>query len=134
MTEARRPAPSPAGNTGERQRAYRWGLSAEGWASLYLRLKGYRILERRYRAPVGEIDLIAARRGIIAFIEVKARTERLDAIEAVGPKSRRRIIATASHWGSKYPQFADFSWRYDIIAMVPGRWPHHLIDAFRPGD
>lgn len=134
MTQVRRPAPSPDDGTGERQRAYRWGLSAERWASLYLRLKGYRILERRYRAPVGEIDLIVRRRDVIAFVEVKARTARLDAIESVGPKSRRRIIATASHWGSKYPQFADFSWRYDIIAMVPGRVPHHLIDAFRPGD
>lgn len=134
MIGSRRPAPSPGDGTGERQKAYRWGLSAEGWASLYLRLKGYRILEWRYRAPVGEIDLIAIRRGVVAFVEVKARTERIDAIEAVGSKSRRRIIAAASHWGSKYPQFADFSWRYDIIAIVPGCWPHHLVDAFRPGD
>ncbi len=130
MIGSRRPFP----DNGERQKAYRWGLSAEGWASFYLQLKGYRILERRYRAPVGEIDLIATRRGVIAFVEVKARAERLDAIEAVGAKSRRRIAAAASHWGSKYPQFADFSWRYDIIAMVPGRLPHHLVDAFRPGD
>lgn len=130
MTGAGRPAP----DTTERQKAYRWGLSAEAWASLFLQLKGYRILERRYRAPVGEIDLIVLRRGVIAFVEVKARAERLDAIEAVGSKSRRRIIAAANHWGSKYPQFADLSWRYDIIAMVPGRLPHHLVDAYRPGD
>lgn len=124
----------PSPGSGDRRRAYRWGLSAEGWAGLYLRCKGYRILERRYRAPVGELDLIVTRRRVIAFVEVKARANRRDAIEAVGANARRRIMAAASHWGSKYPQFDDFTWRYDIIAMVPGRWPHHLADAFRPGD
>jgi putative endonuclease len=116
----------------ERVRAYRWGLSAEGVASLYLRLKGYRVLARRHKTPFGEIDLIVRRGGLIAFVEVKARAGHLDAIEAVGAKSRRRIIAAASHWGARYPEVADLSWRYDIVSIVPWRRPRHLVDAFRP--
>ena len=124
----------PDAQTTERRRAYRWGLSAETRAAWFLRLKGYRILARRFKVARGEIDLIALKGRVLVFVEVKARSSEADAFEAVGPRTRRRIEAAASNWGARYPYYQDFTWRYDIVAMLPGRWPRHLIEAFRAGD
>jgi len=131
MTSGR---PQDDGGSDVRRRAYRWGLSAETRAAWYLRLKGYRILARRYKVSRGEIDLVVRRGRVLAFVEVKARAAELDALEAVGPKTRRRIEAAADIWGTKYPYYQDFSWRYDIIVVIPGRWPLHIMDAFRTGE
>ena len=117
-----------------RRAAYRWGLSAETRAAWYLCLKGYRILARRFRGASGEIDLIARRGQTIAFVEVKARPGEAEALEAVDWRSRRRIEATALGWVARHPGFADFTWRYDIIIVRPGRWPRHLAGAFRAGE
>jgi len=129
MKPARRRPEEP---TDDRRRAYRWGLSAEFRAAWFLRLKGYRILARRFKVARGEIDLIALKRGTLVFVEVKARTLERDALEAVGPRTRSRLQAAADGWGQKYVYYQSFPWRYDIIAIVPGRWPLHVIDAFRP--
>lgn len=126
-----RGASDPASDS--RRRAYRWGLSAESRAAWFLRLKGYRILARRFKVARGEIDLIALKGGILVFVEVKARAVERDAFEAVGPRTRARIEAAANGWAQNYAYYQSLSWRYDIIAIVPGRWPVHLIDAFRPG-
>ena len=66
--EAARDAPRP-----ERQVAFRTGISAESRAAAFLIAKGFRILARRWRSPVGEIDIIARRRSLLIFVEVKAR-------------------------------------------------------------
>jgi len=126
--------PDDEAATDARRRAYRWGVSAETRAAWYLRLKGYRILARRYKTALGEIDLIARKGQTVVFVEVKARSHRRDALESVGPRTRRRLQAAAAAWAQKWPAYQDFAWRYDIVAIVPGQWPHHLIDAFRPGD
>ncbi|UQD73074.1 YraN family protein [Bradyrhizobium japonicum] len=63
----------------ERVAAFRTGISAESRAAAYLMAKGYRILARRYRTPHGEIDIVARRRNLIAFVEVKARATLDDA-------------------------------------------------------
>jgi putative endonuclease len=67
----------------KRTAAEKRGRTGETLAALYLRLKGYRILARRVRTPVGEIDLIAEKSGVIAFVEVKARTQADTALSAV---------------------------------------------------
>ncbi len=69
----------------KRRRAEKRGHAAEYWAALYLMLKGYRILALRYRTPLGEIDLIARRKDVVAFIEVKARRSENGAVDAVQP-------------------------------------------------
>lgn len=116
----------------DRRRAERKGRRAETLAALSLRLKGYRILESRVRTPMGEIDLIALRRGVVVFIEVKARANMDDAIISVTPSNSRRVENAAGYWMARRPEYADHGWRYDIIAIAPGRWPHHIRDAWRP--
>ena len=66
--------------------AFRTGLSAESYAAAYLMAKGYRILAKRFRTPYGEIDIVARRRNLIVFIEVKARASLDDAAYAVMPR------------------------------------------------
>src|SRR4029077_435844 len=76
----------------ERVAAFRTGLSAEARAAAYLMAKGYRILAKRFRTPYGEIDIVAKRRNLLAFVEVKARATLDEAAFAVTPRQQARII------------------------------------------
>ena len=116
----------------ERQAAWRRGLRAESLAALLLRLKGYRILQKRFRVPAGEIDLIARRGKLIAFIEVKARNSRADAAESISPHQRRRIAAAAAAFLARRPDLAGCDMRFDAVLVAPRRMPLHLADAWRP--
>lgn len=117
----------------KRQIAEARGRQAERRAALWLRLKGYSILAARVKLPVGEIDLIARKGRLIAFVEVKARVRQEDALGAVSAASWQRISRAAEYWMGQRPKFGDYGWRYDLIALAPGRLPHHLKDAWRPG-
>ena len=79
----------------ERVAAFRTGLSAKSRAAAYLIAKGYRILGRRFRRPHGEIDIVARRRQLLAFVEVKARRSLDEAAYAVTPRQQHRIIGAA---------------------------------------
>ena len=87
----------------ERQVAFQLGLSAESRAAALLIAKGYRIVARRWRSPVGEIDIVARRRNTLIFVEVKARATLDDAAEAVIERQQRRIIAAAEAWLAAHP-------------------------------
>ena len=82
----------------ERQAAFRVGLSAENRAAALLLAKGYRIVARRWRSPVGEIDIVARRRQLLVFVEVKARARLDDAAESLTQRQQRRIAAAAAAW------------------------------------
>ena len=114
----------------ERVAAFRTGLSAESKAAAYLMAKGYRVLAKRFRTPYGEIDLVARKRNLIAFIEVKARASLDEAAYAVTPRQQRRIIDAAQAWLMAHPEHAEFELRYDAILIAPRRLPRHLIAAF----
>ena len=114
----------------ERIAAFRTGLSAEARAAAYLMAKGYRILARRFRTPHGEIDLIARRRNLIAFVEVKARASLDEAAYAVTPRQRSRIIDAAQAWLVAHPEHAELELRFDAMLIAPRRLPRHLIAAF----
>ncbi|MHA1559969.1 MAG: YraN family protein, partial [Alphaproteobacteria bacterium] len=101
--------------TSRRRDAEKRGRSAERVAAWYLRLKGYGILARRFRGPIGEIDLVARRFGTLAFVEVKARADGDAGLEAVGPKARARIARAAEAWLSRYPAAAGMNLRFDVI-------------------
>ncbi|TNE65112.1 MAG: YraN family protein [Alphaproteobacteria bacterium] len=114
-----------------RKDAERRGRRAESLAALWLRLKGYRIVARRFRGRTGELDLIARRGSRIAIIEVKARPSVTLALEAITAHQRRRIERAAEEWLARQHSGA-FSLRFDVIAIVPGRLPTHIMDAWRP--
>ena len=98
---------------------------------MWLRLKGYRILARDFRSPVGEIDLIARRGSVLAVVEVKARQSLEEAGEAIGPRQRARIRNAAIVFLQRHPSLGTLDVRFDAVLMVPGRWPRHLTDAWR---
>ncbi|MBG0508029.1 YraN family protein [Agrobacterium sp. MOPV5] len=118
------------GQSNKRRKAERRGHAAEYWAALYLLLKGYRILAIRYRTRLGEIDLIARKKDLVAIVEVKARTSGEGAVDAVGFHSQQRIRAAADLWLARRKDAARFSLRFDIVAVLPRRLPQHFIDAF----
>jgi putative endonuclease len=118
-------------NEQRRRAAFLRGGRAELICLWHLRLKGYRILARRYRTAVGEVDLIARRGKVLAAIEVKARPDLATASEAVGPRQRQRVTRALAHFLSGRPDLAPLAPRFDVILVVPRRWPVHLIDAWR---
>ncbi len=117
-----------------RQEAELRGRRAEIAAALMLRAKGYRILNTRYKTPVGEIDIVASRGKQIVFAEVKWRKTRNIALESGHAKARVRIGRAAGYWLGSQPRFADFNTRFDVIALAPWRWPVHLKQAFDLSD
>lgn len=106
------------------------GRRGETVAAWYLRLKGYRVLARRYRTPAGEIDLVVRRARCIVFVEVKHRPKLDEAADAVSPTGRRRIARAAALWLSAHPQATGLDQRFDMVLIAPGRWPRHLVSAF----
>lgn len=114
----------------ERQVAFRTGISAESRAAAYMVAKGFRILARRWKSPVGEIDIIARRRHLLVFVEVKARHSLDEAAESVTERQRRRIIAAAEAWIATYPDPSIHDMRFDAMLVAPGKMPRHIQGAF----
>ena len=110
--------------------AFRTGVSAESRAAAFLMAKGYRILEKRFRTRYGEIDIVARRRNLVAFIEVKARASLEEAAYAVTARQQVRIVAAAQAWLMAHPEHADFDLRFDAVLIAPRRLPRHLLAAF----
>ena len=113
-----------------RQQAEQSGRLAELAALWLLRLKGYRLLAWRYKSPMGEVDLIMRRGEVTAFIEVKARRSIDRAVESVTPYQSKRISAAARSWMGRDPVAARQACRFDIVAISPYHWPHHIENAF----
>jgi putative endonuclease len=116
--------------TEERQRAHRRGHIAEYLAAAWLMAKGYRVLAIRYRTKLGEIDLIVRKRDLIVFVEVKARPSESQALDAVSYAAQNRIRAASDVWLSKRTNSGALSYRYDVVAVLPGRLPRHFPGAF----
>ncbi|SSC65649.1 YraN family protein [Ciceribacter selenitireducens] len=113
-----------------RKRAERRGRWSEWTAALFLMVKGYRILAMRYRVRAGEVDIIARRGELVAFVEVKARRDLMAAVDAVTFASQDRIRAAGDHWLARQPDAARLSLRYDIVAITPWKLPRHYQGAF----
>ncbi|WP_123690304.1 YraN family protein [Allostella humosa] len=120
------------GANARRAAAERRGRRAEAWAAWLLRLKGYRVLARRWRGRSGEIDLIARRGRILAVIEVKARGDEATAAGSVLAKGRQRIGRAAAEYLAGRPDLAGLDVRFDVVMASPRRLPRHLPDAWRP--
>src|ERR1700689_4220862 len=111
------PAPRP-----ERVAAFRLGLSAESRAAMLLIAKGYRIAARRWKTPVGEIDIVARRRRDLVAPEVKAAANLDAAAEPVTERSKQRIIAALQYWLASRPDDALAGIRFDAFLIAPGKF------------
>jgi len=125
-----RPARVRADARVARVRADARGRRAETIAAWWLRLKGYRVLGRRVRTRVGEIDLIVRRGRTLAFVEVKARDHLDKALAAIHPAAQQRLAKAAQSLLVKYGQGCD-TVRVDAVLVVPGQWPRHLKSIWR---
>lgn len=116
----------------KRKKAYRRGHYAETFACFFLFLKGYSIKERRFKTPVGEIDIIATRGDVTAFCEVKARKEYDAAAESISHKQKMRITRAADYYMSylKSDHKNNKIYRCDVILIIPWRWPKHIENAW----
>ncbi|HVX82700.1 MAG TPA: YraN family protein [Devosiaceae bacterium] len=123
--------PSPSRRASEaRLRAERQGRRGEALAALWLGLQFYGILERRFKTPVGEIDLIAARFGTTVFVEVKSRGRGESEAEALAKVDRRRLVRAAEYYLARHPELAAAPLRFDVIFLAPKSLPRHLRNAF----
>ena len=125
-----RQAQPKAGPHPERVARYWRGHWAEWCAVVYLSLRGYRVLARRYRSPFGEIDIIARRRKRLAFVEVKRRPTQAEAEWSLTPTQAERIGRAAEHWMRQRRRYRGHEMGMDVILVSPGAWPCHLTNAF----
>jgi putative endonuclease len=126
----RRREGSPPPPRPERVAAFHTGISAESRAAALLIAKGFRILSRRWRCPVGEIDIVARRRSLLVFVEVKARERDDDAAESFTPRQQRRIAAAAEAWLAVHRPEGIVDMRFDAMLVSRGRMPRHITAAF----
>lgn len=120
-------------STGRRRRAFGFGLYAETCAVWLLRLKGYRVLARRYKTSVGEVDIVACRRRDLVFVEVKARQDWRTALHSVSPRQRQRIERASGDFLARHPKYVHHRQRFDLVLVQPWRRPRHMVAAWRPG-
>ena len=108
---------------------------AGAFVAALLRLKGYRVLARRFAlrpgTGAGEVDLIARRGRTLAFVEVKTRADLDVAALAILPEQRRRIVRAAEAFLAGRPDLSGLEVRFDAILVAPGRLPRHLPGAWR---
>lgn len=103
---------------------------AELLAAWFLSLKFYSVCAKRYKAPGGEVDLIARQGPWLVFVEVKWRSDLDAGLEAVTLSAQARITHAAAHYISRHAHLAHSPVRFDVIALAPWRWPVHLKGAF----
>jgi len=120
-TTDRRGAAEARGRAAEERVAAR--LQAEGWA----------LLARRFRSGVGEIDLIMERDGLLAFIEVKARSQLSEAAAALTPRQQARLLAAAEAWLAAHPGHGAAGMRFDLLLVDAAGKLRRIADAFRGG-
>jgi putative endonuclease len=113
-----------------RRQAEKRGRGAETIAAWWLRLRGWRILARRARVPGGEVDIVARRGRILAFVEVKARPTAESADWSLDRYRLRRVAVAAERLAPRYMREGD-DVRIDALFIVPRRLPRHLANVWQ---
>lgn len=117
--------------TGKREIAERKGREGEAQAAQWLSAKGWKILAERVKTPVGEIDLIARKGGLVAFTEVKWRKRAADLATAIDERRLQRVAAAVECVAHEYVEPGD-DLRIDVILLAPGASPRHIANAWQP--
>ncbi|GMN13533.1 YraN family protein [Altererythrobacter sp. MTPC7] len=115
----------------KRQKAEKQGRDGETRAALWLQAKGWRILARRKKTPRGEIDLIAKRGGVVAFVEVKWRRNAADLDHAIDERRLSRVAAAVDCIAHEYAAEGE-DIRVDVILLAPATLPRHIANAWQP--
>jgi len=119
----------PARTTEARRAADAAGRRGERLAGWWLRLKGWTILDRRVRTPAGEVDLVARRGRLVAFVEVKTRRAAAELDFAIDERRLARVAAAAEMLLPRYATPGD-DVRIDVVLLAPGTRPRHIENAF----
>lgn len=115
----------------KRQRAERQGRAGEARAAAWLRLKGWAILGTRIKTPAGEIDLVAKRGKVVAFVEVKWRSKASQLDFAIDEYRLGRVAAAAESLAHIYATNGE-DIRIDVILLAPRTFPRHIVNAWQP--
>jgi len=115
----------------QRHEADQRGRQGEAEAAMYLAQAGWRILAERVKTKRGEIDLIAAKSGLVAFIEVKWRARAATLGEAIDERRLSRVAAAVEMVWQDYATAGE-DIRIDVILLAPGRKPTHIENAWMP--
>jgi putative endonuclease len=127
--------PCGGGGAGlKRPTAHARGIDAEALAATLLQQEGWTILDRRVRTGAGELDLVAARDGMLAFIEVKQRATLGEAAIALSVRQRARLLAGAEAWLANHADEGRRGIRFDVIVVDRTGRARRIVDAFRVGD
>jgi len=113
-----------------RRRAERHGLVAEYLCAVCLLITGHRIIKRRFKSSVGEVDLIARRGRTLIFVEVKFRRTKSGAAFSISPRQKRRIAAAAAAFLARYPSYSGFDQRIDVFLVSPWSLPTRIKNAW----
>ncbi len=124
----------PTATTARRADAEARGRAAENAAAAALERDGWVVLARRARTGVGELDLVAEKDGLLAFVEVKMRPSLAEAASALGPRQRARLVAAAAAWLAANPGRGTAGIRFDVLLADPAGRVRRIADAFREGD
>ena len=111
--------------------AHARGLAAEDAACAALLADGWSVLARRLRTPAGEIDVVAERHGLLAFVEVKARHTLGSAAASLGSAQRARLLAAAEAVLADHPGWGRAGIRFDVVLVDGGGRVRRVADAFR---
>ncbi len=113
----------------DRRAAEQSGRDGETRAAWYLRLRGWRILDRRVRTPAGEVDLVAKRGKLVAFVEVKARKTAAELDFAIDERRLARVAAAAEYLMPRFAANGE-DIRVDVLLLAPGVRPRHIENAW----
>lgn len=114
-----------------RERAEKAGRGGEEEAARWLAGEGWEIVARRRKTPLGEIDLVARRENLVAFVEVKWRRSVPDLDLAIDEHRLARVAAAAGAVAHEYATNGE-DIRIDVILLAPGAPPRHIANAWMP--
>ncbi|MDJ0387099.1 YraN family protein [Roseomonas sp. E05] len=127
------PASDAAAAPPARRAAEARGRVAEDRVAARLEAEGWCVLARRWRSGAGEIDLIAEREGLLAFIEVKARPRLAEAASALGPRQQARLLAAGEAWAAMNPGHGVAGIRFDLVLVDGEGRMRRIKDVLRDG-